>query len=133
MLLAIIHTYWWCQKSSVSHTILTCSKQNLRNRNKEDLPESTGVVPAKYSPNVKLKRISTTLECQSWKNYVYIGLWGFWGFYSSIELTFVSWQRGSFLVGKIFINTCILRDPFLVGIRLIGFGHGTRGIPMHRH
>ena len=32
-----------------------CSKQNMRNRNKEDLAESTGVVPAKYPPKVKLE------------------------------------------------------------------------------
>ena len=59
-------------KSSVSRTVLTCFKQNLRNRNKEDLIESIGVVPAKYPPKVKLERISTTLECQSWDNYTYL-------------------------------------------------------------
>ena len=32
-----------------------CSKQNMRNRNKEDLAESTGVVPAKYPLKVKLE------------------------------------------------------------------------------
>ena len=37
---------WWCQKSSVSCTVFTCSRQNLQNKNKEDLAESTGVVPA---------------------------------------------------------------------------------------
>ena len=36
-----------------------------------------------------------------------------------MELTFVSWWRRFFLVGKILINTCILRDPFLVEIPLI--------------
>ena len=36
---------------------------NLRNKNKEDLTKSTGVVPAKYPPKVKLERISTTLQC----------------------------------------------------------------------
>ena len=46
---------WWCQKSSVSHTVLTCSRQNLRNRNKEDLVESIGVVPVEHPPKVKLK------------------------------------------------------------------------------
>ena len=39
-----------------------CSKQNLQNWNKENLTKSTGVVPAKYPPKVKLERISTTLE-----------------------------------------------------------------------
>jgi len=31
-----------------------------------------------------------------------------------VELTFVSWQRRFFLVGKILVNTRILQDPFLV-------------------
>ena len=38
-------------------------RQNLRNKNKEDLTESTGVVLAKYPSKVKLERISTTLQC----------------------------------------------------------------------
>ena len=36
------------EKSTVSHTVLTCSKQHLHNTKREDLAESTGVVPAKY-------------------------------------------------------------------------------------
>ena len=33
----VIHfNVWWCRKSSVSHTILTCSKQDLRNKDKEN-------------------------------------------------------------------------------------------------
>ena len=54
--------------------MITYSKRNLRNRNKEDLAKSTGVVPAKYPPKVKLERISTILECQNWENYAYLGL-----------------------------------------------------------
>ena len=50
---------------------------------------------------------------------MYLGLWGFWSFYSSIKLTFVSWRGRSFLVGKIIINTHILLDPFLVRTLLI--------------
>ena len=42
-------------KSTVSRMVITCSKQNLRNRNKEDLVDSTGVVPAKHLPKVKLE------------------------------------------------------------------------------
>ena len=80
------HLLWWYQKSSVSCVVITYSKRNLRNRNKEYLAESTGVVPAKYPPKVKLERISTILECQNWENYAYLGLWGIWGFYSGIEL-----------------------------------------------
>ena len=41
-------------------TILTRSRQNLQNKDKEDLSESISVVLAKYPPNVKLERISTT-------------------------------------------------------------------------
>ena len=51
----------------MSHTVFTCSRQNLRNRNKEDLTESIGVVLAKCPLKVKLERISTTLVCQTWK------------------------------------------------------------------
>ena len=58
----------------MSYVVLMCSRQNLRNRNKEDLAESTGVIPAKYPPNVKLETISTTLECQCWENYTYLDL-----------------------------------------------------------
>ena len=32
-----------------------CSRQYLQNKNKEDLVESTGVVPAKYPPKIKLE------------------------------------------------------------------------------
>ena len=35
--------------------VLTCPRQNLRNKNKEDLTESTCVVPAKYPLKVKLE------------------------------------------------------------------------------
>ena len=47
------------KKSSVSHTILTYSISDLHNTKKEeDLTESTGVVPAKYLPKVKLENSS---------------------------------------------------------------------------
>ena len=86
------------------------SRQNLRNRNKEDLTESTGVVPTKYPLKVKLERISTILECQSWKNYL-IFRW-----------------MGYFFVEKILINTCNLQDSFLVGIPPIIVGHRVQDI-----
>ena len=35
--------------------VLTGFKQNLQNKNKENLAESTDVVPAKYPLNVKLE------------------------------------------------------------------------------
>ena len=53
------------EKSTVSHTVLTCSKQYLHNTKREDPIESTGVVLAKYPSKVKLELL-TTLECQSW-------------------------------------------------------------------
>ena len=37
-------------------------KSHLHNKKKKDLTESTGVVPAKYPPKVKLELFST-LEC----------------------------------------------------------------------
>ena len=46
---------WWYQKSSVSHTVLTYSRQHLRNKNKKDLVESTDVVLVKYPPKIKLE------------------------------------------------------------------------------
>ena len=45
-----------------------------KQKQKKDLAESTGVVPAKYPPKIKLERISTTLECQSRENYAYLDL-----------------------------------------------------------
>ena len=46
------------QKLSVSYTILTCSRQDLRNKEVKDPTESTGVVPAKYPQKVKLENFS---------------------------------------------------------------------------
>ena len=39
---------------------------------REDLAESTSMVPAKYPPKVNLELL-TTLECQRGVNYVYLG------------------------------------------------------------
>ena len=49
------------EKSTISHMVLTCSKQYLHNKKRRP-HESTGVVPAKYPPEVKLE-LFTTLEC----------------------------------------------------------------------
>ena len=38
-----------------------CSKQDLRNNNKEKLYESTGVVPAKDPPKIKLVNLFSQL------------------------------------------------------------------------
>ena len=53
------------KESPISHMVLTFSKQYLRNTKREDLTESTGVVPVKYPSKVKLELL-TTLECQNW-------------------------------------------------------------------
>ena len=66
-------------------------------------------------------------------NYAYIGLWGFWGFYNSVELVFVSWRRESFLVGKILINTRNWWDPFLIGIPSIMVNCGVQDISLYRY
>ena len=55
------------------------------------------------------------------------------GFYSSIGLTSVPWHRRPFLVGKIFMNACILQDPFLVGIPLIRVNRGVQDVSLYTH
>ena len=49
------------RKSIVSYTVNTCSQWHLHNTKRMDLTESTGVVPAKWPPKVKLELL-TTLE-----------------------------------------------------------------------
>ena len=110
-------------KSLVSCTVLTCSRQNLLNRNKKKTLQR---VPVQYRPNTlrrlsqreflqlqsaRVGKITRTLICE-----------GFRVFYSSVELTLISWWRGYFLVEKILINTRNLRDPFLIGIPSIVVG-----------
>ena len=53
-------------------------------------------------------------------------------FYSSIELTFISWQRRSFLFGKILINTHILWDLFLIEIPVFRVNRGMQDISLYR-
>ena len=53
-------------------------------------------------------------------------------FYSSVELTFVSWQRKSFLVRKNLINTCILQDLFLIEILVFRVNRGVQDISLYR-
>ena len=48
-------------------------------------------------------------------------------------MIFVPWHRGLFLVGKIFINTCILWDPFLVGIPLIRVSREAQDVSLYIH
>ena len=110
--------------------ILTCSKQYLHHTKREDLTESTGVMPAKYPPKVKLELL-ITLECQSWVNYAYLDLWGSWGFYSSVVLASVPWLRRCFLVGERLFISRILRNPFLVGVFLIRAKCGAQDISLY--
>ena len=84
-------------------------KTTLTQHRKRRLQKSIGVVLTKYSPKVKSENFHNSRVPELRENYVYLDLWGFWGFYSNIELTFVSWRRRSFLTGKIFINACILQ------------------------
>ena len=72
--------------------------------------------------SVELGQITHTLNCE-----------GFGGFYSSIELTFISWRRRYFLVEKILINTCILRDSSLVGIPLIRVKRRMQDVSMYKY
>ena len=47
---------------------------------------------------------------------MYLDLWGFWGFYSSVGLTYVPWLRRCFLVGEILFKSRILQSSFLIGL-----------------
>ena len=58
----------------------------------------------------QVRELFTTLECQSWGKLCILWFVKVLGFYNSIGLTSVPWHRGPFLVGKVFINTCILRE-----------------------
>ena len=51
------------------------------------------------------------------------------GFYSSMGLIFVPWPRRSFLVGEIFFNSRILRDPFLIGLSWLELSVGHKIFP----
>ena len=48
---------WWCQKSSVSYTVLTYTRQNLCHKEEKNLVKSTSVIPAKYPLKVKLENV----------------------------------------------------------------------------
>ena len=51
---------WWCQKSSVSCTVLMCSRQNLQNKNKEDLAECIGA--QFWNPDLTVRSDRENLE-----------------------------------------------------------------------
>ena len=72
----------------------------------------------------------TTLECQSWGKLCIPYFLGALGFYSSVESTFVSCLGRCFLMGKILINTRMLRDSSHVGIPLTRVDRGAQDISM---
>ena len=55
---------------------------------------------------------------------VFIVAWGWHSFF---------WQRRSFLVGEIFFNSHILRDPFLIGLSWLEFKHGAQDISLYAY
>ena len=68
------------------------------------------------------KTLLQLLSVKTGENYVYLVSWGLWGFYSSIELTFVSCAGRCFLSRKIIINGLVLRNPSHTGIlSVLGF------------
>ena len=91
------------------------------------------MIPAKYPSKVKLENFHNSRVSKLGEIMHTLVCEGFGVFYSSIGLTSVPWHRGHFLVGKIFINTCVLRDPFLVGIPLIGVSCGAQDISLYTY
>ena len=120
---------WWCQKLLVSYTVLTCSRQDMHNKEEEDFTESTGVVLAKYLSKVKLEFL-TALECQS-RSIKRTFFWGFLGFYSGVELNYYACVASLFLIGKILINECILQKHLCIRI-LFALGFYRLGLTVGR-
>ena len=108
------------------------SREHLRNKNKEDFVENTSVVPAKYPSKINLENFHNSKVpelgklCIHWFMRVL-------GFLYQAGLTFVPWHIGLFLVGKIFINVHILRDPFLVGVPLTRVSCGAQDVSLYIH
>ena len=86
------------EKSPVSHTVLTRSKSNSTCTTKRnDLAESTGVVPAKYPPKVKSELFS---QLQSAREGELCVPWFVraLGFLQQQRLTPFPWSRSLFLI-----------------------------------
>ena len=66
-------------------------------------------------------------------NYASLGLWGFWGFYSSVGLTSVHWLRRCFLVGEILFKSRILRSSSLIGLFFIRVKRGAQDISLYTY
>ena len=77
------------------------------------------MVPAKDPLKVKLEIFSQHWCARAGVNYAYLVFLRALGFYSSVESTFVSCIGRHFLIGKIIINGCILRNPPHVRILFI--------------
>ena len=125
---------WWCRKNHQWATqSLHTPDKNLHNAKAEDLKRSTGVVPAKYPPMVKLEKslVHNSRVLELGGNCAYFRLWGFWGFYSSVGLKSMPWSRSSFLIGENLFNPCIFRNPFLVGVFLIRGKRGAQDISLY--
>ena len=86
------------------------------------------MVPSKDPPKVKLENLCNSRVPKLGENYAYLGLQGFWRFYSSIGLTIIPWPRRCFLVGEILFNSRILRNSFLIGVFLNRVFCGVQGI-----
>ena len=72
------------------------------------------MIPTTNPPKVKLENFHNSRVLELGEIMHILVCEGIRGFYSSVELTFVSWWRESFLIGKILVNACILRKPFLI-------------------
>ena len=108
----------WCWKSLVSCTVLTCSRQNLRNKEKRKTLQR---VPVWYQPNTlrrSSQRMFSVLECQSLGKLCVPYFLRVLGFYSDVESNSISWARRCFLMGKILINVRILWDSSHIRIPL---------------
>ena len=66
-------------------------------------------------------------------NYAYLDLWGSRVFYSSVGLTSMPWLRRCFLVGEKLFISCILQNPFLVGVFLIRVKCGAQDISLYTY
>ena len=127
---------WWCRKNHQWATqSLHTPDKNLHNAKAEDLKRSTGVVPAKYPPMVKLEKslVHNSRVSELGGNCAYLNLWGFWGFYSSVGPKSKPWSRSSFLIGENLFNPCIFRNPFPVGVFLIRGKRGAQDIFLYTH
>ena len=98
------NTLWWCRKSSISHTILTCSRQYVHNIEQENFkrvpvwyrPKTLRRLSQKASHNsrvLELGWIMRTLVCEGLG--VFIVAWDWYSFLSLEDLSL--WERSSLI------------------------------------